>query len=158
GNYRDESATLQMLAEAAEALFEVGAAPGGHAVDRVNHALQAAGTTRCRAELADLLVEHDQAHRIVLTCGEIRESGGENLAVLELAHAARAVVHRRAGVEQDHQPRVGLAFIATDVSSLGARVDIPVDEARIVAFDVGAIFLEFLAEAVVRRAMQAGEK
>ncbi len=42
--------------------------------------------------------------------------------------------------------RVGLAFVATDVGALGASVHIPVDEARIVAFDIGAIFLELLTE------------
>ena len=131
---------------------------GGHSVDRVDHALQAAGAAGGRTELPDLLVEHDQPDRIVLTRGEIRERRGEKLAVLQLADAAGAVVHRRARIEQDHQSRVGLAFVAADVRALGARVDVPVDEARIVAFDVRAILLELLAEAVVRRAMQPGEK
>ena len=107
---------------------------------------------------ADLFVEHDQSDGIVLARRQIRERGGEKLAVLQLADAARAVAHRRARIEQNHQPGVGLAFVASDVSALGAGVDIPVDEARIVAFDVRAIFLELLAEAVVRRAMQTGEK
>jgi hypothetical protein len=104
------------------------------------------------------LIEHDQTDGIVLTGREIRERSGEELAVLQLADTARAVVHRRARIEQDHQSRVGLAFVAADVCALGAGEDVPVDEARIVAFDVRAIFLEFLAEAVVRRAMQPGEE
>jgi hypothetical protein len=158
GDHRDQAATLQMLAEAAEAFFQVRAATGGHGIDRMDHALQTARAAGGRAVLTDLLIEHDQADGVVLPGREIRERGSEELAVLQFAHAAGAVIHRRAGVEQDHQPRVGLAFVAADVSALGARVHIPVDEARVVAFDVRAVFLELLAEAVVRRTMQTGEK
>ena len=53
------------------------------------------------------------------------------------------------------EPRVGLADVALDVSALGARVDVPVDEARIVAFGVRPILGELLAEAEERRAVHA---
>ncbi len=78
-----------------------------------------------------------------------------NLPYSSFVTLPRAEAHRRARVEQDHEPRVGLADVALDVGALGARVDVPVDEARIVAFGVGAILGELLAEAEERRAMHA---
>src|SRR5262249_405836 len=66
--------------------------------------------------------------------------------------------HRRAGIEQHEEARVGLALISANVRALGARKHVPVDEARVVALDVGAELRKFLAEAEARRAMQADEE
>ena len=94
----------------------------------------------------------------VLARGQIGERGRQELAVLELGHGAGAEAHRGARVEQDHEAGIGLAEEALDIGALGAREHVPVDEARIVAFDVGAILLELLAETVMRRAVQARQE
>ena len=77
---------------------------------------------------------------------------------MSLRDLAAAEAHRRARVEQDHEPRVGLADVALDVGAVRARVDVPVDEARIVAFGVRAVLGELLAEAEERRAMHARQE
>ncbi len=59
-----------------------------------------------------------------------------NLRVLELRDLAAAKAHRRARVEQDHEPRVGFADVALDVRAVGARVHVPVDEPRVVTLGV----------------------
>ena len=50
---------------------------------------------------------------------------------------------------------LGFAAVALEVGALGARKDVPVHVAQVVAGRVGAVFGEFLAEAEIRRAMQA---
>jgi hypothetical protein len=128
------------------------------AIDRVQHTLHAARLRRCRAVLANLIVEHDEPDRVVLTRREIRERGGEELAVQELRHLAGREPHRGARIEQDHEPRIGLADIALDVGALGARVHVPIDEPRIVAFAVRLVLGELLAETEERRAVHSGQE
>ena len=94
----------------------------------------------------------------MLPAGQVSERRGEELPVGELAHAARAVSHRGAGIEQQYQVGIGLADIALDVGALRAREHVPVDEARIVALGIGAILRELLAEAEERRTMQPGQE
>ena len=53
---------------------------------------------------------------------------------------------------------VGFAFEALEVDALGAGEDVPVDMAEIVAFDVLAVFGEFLRKAESRGAVQAGHE
>ena len=132
--------------------------PGSRAIDRVQHAAQAAAARRGAAMLANLVVEHDEADGVVLARREVRERRREELAVQQLADLAAAEAHRRARVEQDHEPRVGLADVALDVGAVRARVDVPVDEARVVAFGVRAVLGELLAEAEERRAVHAGQE
>ncbi len=54
--------------------------------------------------------------------------------------------------------RIGLAAIALQVRALGAREDVPIHVAQIVAGRVGAILGELLAESEIGRAMQARHK
>ncbi len=53
---------------------------------------------------------------------------------------------------------VCLAQESLDIHPLRACIDVPVDEARIVAFVVHAVLGEFLAEAEFRRAVQADQE
>ena len=53
---------------------------------------------------------------------------------------------------------VGFAAIALQVHPLGARVDVPIDVAQIVARRVGAIFGELLAESEIGRPVQTGDE
>ncbi len=59
---------------------------------------------------------------------------------------------------RDCELAVGLAAIALQITALSARKEIPVDVAQIVTWDIGAVLGELLAEAEVRRTMQAGNK
>ena len=124
----------------------------------MQHAAQGPGTGRRGAVLTNRVVEHDQPHGIVLAGGEIGQRSRQELRVLKLRDLARAEAHRRARIEQDHESRVRLADEALDVRAVGARIHVPVDETRIVAFRVGAILGELLAEAEKRRPVHAGQK
>ena len=54
--------------------------------------------------------------------------------------------------------RIGLAEISLDIGSVGASVNIPVDESRVIALRVRSVFRELLAETEERGTMQAIEK
>ena len=84
--------------------------------------------------VAHLVVEDDQAGGVALVLdGQIEERGGEEAGVIHLGDAVRGVLHGVAGVEQHGQLAVGLAAIALQVGALGAREDVPIDVAQIVA-------------------------
>src|SRR5262249_706027 len=78
------------------------------------------------------------------------------LGVFELVDLLRAETHRGRGIEQEEDLRVGLTAIALEVAALGAREDVPIDVAEIVAFGVGAVFGELLGETEVGGAVHAG--
>ena len=89
---------------------------------------------------------------------EKRQACREKLGVLEFADRRTTETHRCAGIEQDDESGIGLTEKTLDVSALGARIHVPVDESRIVAFGIGLVLAKLLAEAKKRRAMQAGQK
>ena len=117
----------------------------------------AAGVRGARwpAASADAVVEGDQADGVALPVHQVRERRRQVRAVLELRHAARAVAHRRADVEQEVAPEVGLFLELLDVVAIGARVDLPVDRRQVVARDVLPVLGELDAEALERAAVQA---
>ena len=78
--------------------------------------------------------------------------------VIELAHRLRRVRHGRRSIEQDQQLRIGFAAIALEEALLGAREDVPIDVAEVVALGVGAVLGEFLGEAEIGRAVEPGDE
>lgn len=60
-------------------------------------------------------------------------------------------------IQRDHQPRVGFALVAADVG-VGAREHVPVDETRVIAFGIGLVLGELLAEAEPRALVHALEE
>ena len=89
---------------------------------------------------------------------QVEERRGQIAGVIHLVDAVRAELHGVAGVEQHRQQAVGFAAKALEIQALGARIDVPIDMAKIVAGSVGAIFGELLAEAEIGRAVQAGDE
>src|SRR6185312_703652 len=73
-------------------------------------------------------------------------------------YPAGCVLHGVAGVEQNGDLRIGFAAVAFEIAALGASEEIPVHVAQVVSGHVGPVLGEFLAEAKIRRAMQAGDK
>ena len=69
-----------------------------------------------------------------------------------------AIGHGGRGIEQDEQLGIGLAAIALEEAAVGAGEDVPVDVAQVVAFGVGTVLGEFLGEAEVGRAVEAGDE
>ena len=109
--------------------------------------------------VAHLVVEHDHARGIALRGAPCRTERGRQVArVVQLVDAVRAVAHGGAGVEQQREPRVGLAAIALEIAALGAREDVPVHVTQVVALAVGAVLGELLAEAEIGRTVQAGDE
>jgi hypothetical protein len=94
----------------------------------------------------------------MLAGGEIGQGRGQILAVLKLVDGSGSERHRRAGIEQNNEPCIGLAQIAFYIGAFGPRINIPVDESRIVAFGVGLVLGELLTEAKKRRPMHAGQE
>ena len=78
---------------------------------------------------------------------EKRQARCEKLGVLEFADRWATEPHRRAGIEKNHQVRVGVAEKSLDIGLVGAGVHVPVDESRIVTFRIRAVHGKFLAEA-----------
>ena len=116
----------------------------------MQHALQFAGSRRRLAEVANFLVENHAADCVVLAGSKKRQARRKKLAIAQFAHWRSAEAHRRTGVQQNHQVRVGITEETLDVSPFGAREYVPVDKARIVTLVVGTVLSELLAEAECR--------
>ena len=107
-----------------------------------------------RHVVADLVVENDDARRIALLIRQVGDRCGQISREIELVDTVRPVRHRCAGIEQQRELRVGLAAIALQIHALGSGENVPVDVPQVVAFGVGAVLGELLAEAEVRRTVQ----
>src|SRR5882757_6870869 len=109
--------------------------------------------------LPHLVVEDDQPRRIALVPDrEIKKRRRNKSRIVHLLRRPGRVLHRVAGVEQDYNLAVRLSAIALQIATLCARKQIPVHMAQVVTWNVGAILGELLAEAEVRRSMQASHK
>ena len=105
---------------------------------------------------ANFVVKNDQARRVALILnGEIEQRRRREARVIHLADGVRRKFHGVARVQQHGEDAVGFAAVAFQVGALGARENVPVHVPQIVARRVRAIFGEFLAEAEIRRAVQA---
>ena len=87
-----------------------------------------------RHEVADLVVENDDARGISLLMREIGDRCDEISREIELVDVVRAIRHRSAGVEQQGELRVGFAAIPLQIHALGAGENVPVDVPQVVAF------------------------
>ena len=108
--------------------------------------------------VAHVVIEDDHAGRVALLVGQIGQRRRQKARVIQLGDAVRAVAHGSAGIQQQGELRIGFAAIAFQIHALGAREDVPIHVAQIVAGRVGAILGEFLAEAEVGRAVQARDE
>ena len=129
----------------------VGAPLGRQFVQPVVDGLQVGLAGSRRHVRAQTLVECEEPHRVVLSRCHQREGRGEIGTVTEFGGCAVALlaerVHGRAGVEQNQQTCIGLAFEQFQKRSVGAGVGVPIDETRVVAGNVVPVFRELLAKA-----------
>ncbi len=101
------------------------------------------------------LTKGRHAHGIALLHEKEGHGGSERGRVIRLRHRPRAEAHRAAVIHDELAAQVRLVLELLDESAVTARQHLPVDVARIIALDVGAIFGELDREAVVRTAVHA---
>ncbi len=157
-NDYDYAAPFQELLKVEEGLGEVRARFAFGLCDRMQDAHHLALPGGWRDVTFHVFVEHDQARRIALLRRHVSERRGHIPRVIDLANLARAVCHRRAGIEQDQQLHIRLALEALQVEAFGASEDVPIDVPEIVALYVLLVFGELLAEAELGGAMKARDE
>ena len=159
GNEHDHAAAAQELLKMMERFGEIGARARLGMLEARQQAMKLSLARRGPDVGADFVVENDQAGGVALVVDrEIEQRGRGEARVVHLGHAVRRELHGIAGVEQHGEHAVRFAAIAFQVGALGAREDVPVHVAKIVAGRVGAVLGEFLAEAEIRRAVQPGDE
>ena len=105
-----------------------------------------------------IFVEDDEPGGVPLVRRHVAEAGRHVAREIQLVDHVGAEPHRRAGIEQDQELRIGLAAVALEVHPLGTGENVPVDVAQVVSGSVGAVFGEFLAESEIGGAVQARHK
>ncbi len=96
----------------------------------------------------------------MLACQEHGQRDDERRGVIKLVeHGARAaIVHRRAGIDDERDAHVAFFFILLDVMTIRARIDPPVEPPQVVARIVIAILGELDVEPVERTAVLAADR
>ena len=112
-----------------------------------------------RQALANLLVEGDQADRVLLVDHQVAERRGQADRVLELGQfLAIGVAHRSRQVHHQVAGQVGLGLELLDVEAIGLGVDVPVDVRDVVARGVLAVLRELDREALERAGVQTRDE
>ena len=112
-----------------------------------------------RQALANLLVERDQADRVLLVDHQVAERRRQADAVLELGQLlAVSVAHRPRQVHHQVAGQVGLGLELLDVEAVGLGVDVPVDVRDVVAGGVLAVLGELDRETLERAGVQPGDE
>src|SRR5215470_16980218 len=86
---------------------------------------------------------------------EIGQARREDPCVIELGDPGRAEVHRLRHVEQHREVRIRLRLVFLNVVAVGARPELPVHPADVVARNVAAVLGEIDRGAEVRRLVHA---
>ena len=106
-----------------------------------------------------LVVIEQQADCVALLEHEVRQCSRQRDRVAKFAQrCAGRKVHGAGHVEQQIGFEVGLLFVLFDVQAVGFGVCLPIEVAQGVARHVGTVLGKFDREAVVRAAVQAGDK
>ena len=115
---------------------------------------------RPRPEAVDnLLVEGDQAHRILLLDHQVAKRRRQTDAVFKLRQLlAIGVAHRAAQVHDQVAGHARLRLELLHVILVGLRVDQPIDVLGVVAGGVFAVFAELDGKAVERAGVQSVEE
>ena len=105
------------------------------------------------------MVVEQQADRVALLEHEVGQSSGQRNRVAKFAQRrASRKIHGAGHVEQQIGFEVGFLFVLFDVQAVGFGVCLPIEVAQGVARHVGTVLGKFDREAVVRAAVQAGDK
>ena len=123
----------------------------------VQQFLQVRGIAAGADQRADLAVEGDQAHAVLLLEHQVGQRRGRALGVFELRHrrGVAPVAHALAGVQQQVADQVRLFLELLQVVLVGPAEDFPVEVAQVVAGRVLAMLGELDREAVEGAAMHA---
>ncbi len=149
-DHHHHAAAVQEILEVHKWLSEIGARAGVRLFDGVQQAEQLTLPRGGRHVVGDVFVEDDQAGRVALHIGQVTERGGQKARVVELVDGVGSIAHGSRRIEQHQQSRVGLAAVALEIAAAGARENVPVHVAQVIALRVGAVFGELLREAEIR--------
>src|SRR5216684_5156418 len=107
-----------------------------------------------RQIIAYAIVEADQSHGVALAVQEPGQRGGECAHIVRLGIIERAIMHRAALVHEQVAAEIGLVLESLEVVAVRARIQTPIQIARVIAWRVLAVFGEFDGEPVIRTTMQ----
>src|SRR5262245_3248040 len=116
---------------------------------------QVRGISLRRDLLHDRFCHTRQANRVALLARQIAERRHKPPAVFELRDAARAKIHRAAGIKNEAAAEIGVGLEFLDIEAVGAAIRPPVEPPQVVAGNIFAIFGEFDTGAAVRTGMPA---
>ena len=157
-NHDEQSAPVQIRHEVVEDIANLRLAAGLAFLQLIHDDAEMADAGARRDVFADLRVEGDEAHAVLLADHQIREASGEARGVFVFRDAVSPVIHRAAEIEQQRGAEVRFLLVFADVKAVAAPEDAPVNVPDFIAGDVLAMLLKLDAESLVRRAMQAGAK
>ena len=142
-----------------QAVGDVGAALGLQVGQERQHVAQVAPPGARPQAAANLLIEGDQPHRVLLVDHQVTEGGRQADGVIELGQLlAIGVAHRAAQIHHQVAGDVGLRLEFLHVILVGLGVDQPVDVLGIVAGRIFAVLAELHRKAVERAGVQAVQK
>ena len=138
---------------------DLGQTPGLRTSQQSQHVGQLGPLAPSRQAGTDRLVKSDQTHRVLLVDHQVPQRRGQANAVVELGQLlAMRVGHALGEIHHQVPGDVGFRLVLLDVEAIGLGVDQPVDQLRIVALDVAAVFAEFDREPVKRAGVQTAQK
>lgn len=105
---------------------------------------------------ANLVIESDEPHRILLTDQHICQRGGHFTGVIEFVMAFGAfVVHRATGIDDDGGAKIGLFVKFANVKAIRTAEDLPVESFDLIALDVWSVLAELNGKAFVWGCVEA---
>src|SRR5208337_3674384 len=155
----DQAAVADHAGDLVQAGFDIGLAGGLEPGKQGQNVAELRALAPRREALTNLLVERDQANRVLLVDHQVAERSRQADAVLELGQLlAVGVTHRPRQVHHQVAGQVGLGLELLDVEAVGLGVDVPVHIRNVVARGVLAVLGELHREALERAGMQPRDK
>src|SRR5947207_11449254 len=94
----------------------------------------------------------------MLTHHHLGQYRGKNAPIMEFVGAVAAKIHRGTRVQENLAMQIGVVLKLFNVEFIGARPDLPIDVAQVVALGVGAVSRKFSAVAQKRAAMKTSDE
>jgi hypothetical protein len=111
-----------------------------------------------RAETANLRVETEKAHRVMLSLSKVTQGSSQETGVIDLADSVTRIAHTRAGVQKQENLSVGVTLELFHVETVTSAIDLPIHPPDIVSWAVLTVLCEFEAETVIGRTVQSGDE
>ena len=131
---------------------------GGQAAQNLQTTIAMAGTAAGIDDLQTVAADGNQTETVTLPAGQFEQTGGLRLRGLQTAPAGPHGIglrHRSTRIEQDPGSQGTVALGFPHEKFIGARIQLPVDLARLIAGFIGAILGEFHAGATRTAVMLA---